>query len=158
MNHRRIAPSVKYITKKCAFCDATFYAKRNTALYCCNGCKGKHDREKKETQKYYYRDPNKGVSLPSGTIPSWEMPESKLYLTADLASILEEIKDYLPPEQLITEKEFISKLKPYCDTHEWSKSSDQIFTEEYSIEVFWVKPDIYKLYIWPWGEDNPYPF
>jgi len=104
-------------------------------------------------------DPNEGKILAPGTIPSQEMPEDKLVFTGDLASLYRELADYFNSSEEVNEnRDSIEKLEPYTTTGDWVKSMTQIMTAEYFMEVFRILPADYKLYVWPWGEDNPKPF
>ena len=74
-------------------------------------------------------------------------------------SLYRELKNYITsPEELTIEKESIEQLDPYSKTNDWLISMTHIFTNEYFIEVFRIFPPEYKLYVWPWGNDNPKPF
>jgi hypothetical protein len=145
-----------FIVKKCAYCNGTFYAKRNTGTYCSDTCKVKFSKRKTTTQQWYAQDPNEGKKLPPGTITSWEMPEDKLLLRGSKASIIAKLTDLVSEEQLIEEKEFIEKAKPYFASSDWNESVVQIFTDENFIEVFRIFPDDYKLYVWPWLGGIPF--
>lgn len=158
MKDKRKIPNEKCIVKKCAFCNGTFYARKNTELYCSGSCKEQYNIEKNKNQKWYSHDPNKGQRLPLGTITSWEMPEDKLVFSGDLIQLYRELPDYLSTEQLTAEKENIENRKPYSETKEWTESSVQILTKENFIEIFRILPSVYKLYVNPWGEDNEKPF
>ena len=146
------------IVKECAFCEDVFYAERNSATYCSDSCKEKFYLRKKTTPQWYDHDPNEGKKLPPGTVTSWEMPEDKLVFYGDLYSLYRKLAEFLSPKQLEEEKAFILNSQPYSKTSDWSESATQIFTDEYFMEVFRIFPDRYKLYVWPWGEDNEKPF
>jgi len=136
MRYKRKILENKYITKKCAFCNANFYAKRNSAKYCSDSCKAQYNKEKRKTQNWYYENPNKGKRLPLGTVTSWEMAEDKLVFSGDLTSLYWELPKYMSQEQLSKEKEYIENRKPFSETHEWFESANQIFTNENFKEVF----------------------
>ena len=159
MRNKRIEPKGKYIIKICEYCNAKFYAKRKTARFCCDACRVYYYLEKHRTDNPFGYDPNEGKILPPGTIPSQEMPENKLVFIGDLASLYRELINYTTsPEEFNNEKEFIEQLDPYSITNDWGVSMTQIFTDEFYIEVFRIFPAEYKLYVWPWGDDNPKPF
>ena len=103
-------------------------------------------------------DPNEGKVLPPGTITSWEMPEDKLVFLGELVSLYCKLTAYVSPDQLTKEKEYIDTLKPFSETKEWLESSIQIFTDNDFMEVFRILPAVYKLYVWPWGDENEKPF
>ncbi len=87
------------------------------------------------------------------------MPEDKLVFIGDLASLYFELDNYeTSPNELTKEKDLIEQLDPYLITNDWGESMTQIFTDEFSIEVFRIFPAEYKLYVWPWDADNPKPF
>ena len=156
MRNKRKKPEGKYIIKICEYCYAKFYAKRNTARFCCDACRSYYYQEKHRTDHPFGFDANEGKFLPPGTIPSQEMPEDKLVFIGDLASLYRELKKYITsPKELINEKESIEQLDPYSTTHDWGESITQIFTDEFYLEVFRIFPAEYKLYVWPWGDDNP---
>ncbi len=159
MRNKRKKPNGKYIIKICEYCNAKFYAKRNTARFCCDACRVYNHLEQHRTDHPLGNDPNEGNLLAPGAIPSQEMPEEKLVYIGDLASLYRELKCYITsPVEFNKEKEFIEQLDPYSMTNDWEISITQIFSEEYFIEVFRVLPSEYKLYVWPWGDDNPKPF
>ena len=144
--------------KNCAVCDTVFHTKSHSARYCCISHKRKFFKEKKKNQRWYDIDPNKGKTFPLGTITSWIIPESKLIFTGDLKTLYHKLSDFIFPEQFTEEKNYILKLKPYSETDEWYDSSVQIFTDENFMEVFWISPEVYKFYVWPWDNDNEKPF
>ncbi len=159
MRNKRIKPKGKYIIKICEYCNAKFYAKRNTARFCCDACRSYYFQEKHKTDHPLGFDANEEKILPPGTIPSQEMPEDKLVFIGDLSSLSRELKNYIAsPEELTNEKEFIDQLDPYSITNDWRESMNQIFTDEFFIEVFRIFQAEYKLYVWPWSADNPKPF
>lgn len=159
MRNKRKKPEGKYIIKICEYCNVKFYAKRKTARFCCDACRVYYYLEKHRTDNPFGYDPNEGKILPPGTIPSQEMPEDKLVFIGDLASLYRELINYTTsPEEFNNEKEFIEQLDPYSITNDWGVSMTQIFTDEFYIEVFRIFPAEYKLYVWPWGDDNPKPF
>jgi hypothetical protein len=145
------------IVKECAFCHDPFYAKRNSAKYCSDSCKVQFNTKNKN-HPWYNNDPNEGKTLPPGTITSWEMPEDKLVFVGDYSSLLQKLTTYVYPHKLFEEKEYIPNMQPFSQTKDWKKSADQIFSDENFMEVFRISPDEYKLYVWPWGEDNEKPF
>jgi len=158
MNKKKKNLDSNRIVKQCAFCNRTFYAKRNTATYCSDSCKVKFSIRKRTTPQWYNHDPNEGKKLPPGTITSWEMPEDKLVLRGNKASIIAKLSELVSEEQLLQEKEYIEKLKPYSESSDWTVSAFQILTEENFMEVFRIFLDDNKLYVWPWGKDNEKPF
>jgi hypothetical protein len=158
MKSKRKPSKGKFIVKTCAFCGDTFYAKRNSAIYCTDSCKVKFFIRRTTTPQWYSHDPNEGKKLPPGTVTSWEMPEDKLVFTGELKQLYNELPNYMTSSQLIKEKEFIEKHKPFSETNEWIASASQIFTDENFIEVLRILPNRYKLYVMPWGEDNENPF
>ncbi|HDY69094.1 hypothetical protein LCGC14_2838490 [marine sediment metagenome] len=159
MRNKRKKSDGKYITKICEYCNAKFYAKRKTAKFCCDACRVYNHQEQHRSDNLFGYDPNKGKLLAPGTIPSQEMSEDKLVFFGNLASLYRELKNYIKsPEILINEKEFIEQLDSYSITNDWRVSMTQIFTDEFSIEVFRIFPAEYKLYVEPWGDDNPKPF
>ena len=159
MRNKRIKPEGQYTIKICEYCNAKFYAKRNTARFCCDACRSYYFQEKHKTDHPLGFDANEGKILPPGTIPSQEIPEDKLVFIGDLSSLYREIKNYIAStEELTNEKEFIEQLDPYSITNDWQESMSQIITDEFFIEVFRIFPVEYKLYVWPWGADNPKPF
>lgn len=143
---------------KCAFCDTVFYTKSHSARYCSNYCKRQFFKEKKKNQRWYNMDPNRGKTFPMGTITSWEIPEDKLVFSGDLESLYYELSDFISPQQFIEEEKYILKLRPYSETDEWYDSSVQIFSDENFMEVFWISPEVYKFYVWPWENDDERPF
>ncbi len=156
MRNKRKKPEGKYIIKICEYCYAKFCAKRNTARFCCDACRSYYYQEKHRIDHPLGFDANEGKFLPAGTIPSQEMPEDKLIFIGDLASLYRELKQYITsPKELINEKESIEQLDPYSTTHDWEESITQIFTDEFFLEVFRIFPAEYKLYVWPWDDDNP---
>jgi len=99
MRDKRVKPNTNYIIKRCQYCNGIFYAKRTTAKFCSDTHRIYYNKEKNRSANYFGKDPNEGAWLPPGTIPSNEMPESKLVFTGDLASILVEITEYLTKEE-----------------------------------------------------------
>jgi len=159
MRNKRKKPEGQYTIKICEYCNAKFYAKRNTARFCCDACRSYYFQEKHKMDHPLGFDANEEKILPPGTIPSQEMPEDKLVFIGDLSSLYRELKNYIAsPEELTNEKEFIEQLDPYSITNDWLESMNQIFTDEFFIEVFRIFQAEYKLYVWPWGADNPKPF
>ncbi len=159
MRNKRKKPEGQYIIKICEYCNAKFYAKRNTARFCCDACRSYYFQKKHKTDHPLGFDANEGKILPPVTIPSHEMPEDKMIFIGDLAPLYIELDIYVTsPEELATEKDFIEQLDPYSITNDWGESMSQIFTDEFFIEVFRIFPAEYKLYVWPWGADNPKPF
>ena len=159
MRNKRKKPDGKYIIKICDYCNAKFYAKRITARFCCDACRVYNHLEQHRTDNPLGYDPNEGKLLAPGTIPSEEMPEEKLVYKGDLASLYRELKSYITSSiEFIEEKKIIEQLDPYSRTNDWAVSMTVMFSEEYFIEVFRVLPTEYKLYVWPWGDDNPKPF
>jgi len=159
MRNKRKKSDGKYIIKICEYCNAKFYAKRKTAKFCCDACRVYNHQEQHRSDNLFGYDPNKGKLLAPGTIPSQEMSEDKLVFFGNLASLYHELKNYIKsPEILTNEKEFIEQLDSYSITDDWRVSMTQIFTDEFSIEVFRIFPAEYKLYVEPWGDDNPKPF
>jgi len=158
MKRKRKPKEGNFIVKKCSYCFRTFYAKRRTAKYCSDNCKVQYNKNGNKNQRWYNENPNKGKAIPPDVITSWEMPEDTLVLKGDLQSVYNKLSTLVTAEQLVAEKEYIEKLKPYSETYEWGESSVQIFTDENFIEVFRTAHNEYKLYVWPWDEDNEYPF
>jgi hypothetical protein len=159
MRNKRKKPDGIYIVKICEYCNAKFYAKRNTAKFCSDSCRVYSFLEKHRVDHPLGYDVNEGKILPPGTIPSFEMPEDKLVFTGDLASLYNElIFNYLTPSELTEARERIEQLEPYSIGNDWFESSSQIFTDMHLIEVFRIFPAEYKLYVYPWGDDNPKPF
>lgn len=156
MNRKQKIKGNNLIVKNCAFCGDVFNGKRKTAVFCSDLCRIKFHMRKTTTPQWYADDPNEGKKLPPGTITSWEMPEDKLVFMGDLTSLFGELTHYLSLEQLLEEREFILKNRPFSETSEWCESAEQIFTDENFMEVFSIFPDKYKLYVWPW--DNGIPF
>ena len=153
----KISDSV-FNAKNCAVCNSVFHTQSHNARYCSVSCKRLFFKEKKRNQKWYVMDPNRGKTLPMGTITSWEIPEDKLVFSGDLESLYPKLSEYLSPEQFVKEKECILKLRPYSETGEWVDSSVQIFTEENFMEVFWISPNTYKFYVLKWENDDERPF
>jgi len=153
MRDKRIKPNTNYIIKRCSYCNGIFYAKRTTAKFCSDTHRIYSHKEKNRSANYFGEDPNEGAWLPPGTIPSNDMPESKLVFTGDLASLLVEISEYLTKEELDRKLESILGLPPYSETKSWEDSSEQIINNEYYLEVFRILIADYKLYVWP-EEDN----
>jgi len=145
-------------TKHCAFCNSVFHSVSHSARYCTEKCKQEFFKEKKKNQKWYDIDPNRGKSFPLGTITSWEIPEEYLVTECDINTLLGNLLDYLHPNQLIEERHFILDLKPYSEEGDWFKSSVQIFTNNYFMEVLRAYPERYKLYVKPWESDDEKPF
>ncbi len=159
MRNKRKKPKGQYTIKICEYCNAKFYAKRNTARFCCDACRSYYFQEKHKTDHPLGFDANEEKILPPGTIPSQEMPEDKLVFIGDLSSLYRELKNYIAStEELTNEKEFIEQLDPYSITNDWRVSMTQIFTDELDIEIFRIFPAEYKLYVLPWGNDNPKTF
>lgn len=159
MRNKRKKPEGKYIIKICEYCNANFYAKRKTARFCCDSCRVYYYLEKHRIDHPFGYDPNEEKILEPGTITSQEMPEGKLVFISNLASLYRELTKYITSsEELTKEKEIIEQLDPFSITNDWEKSMTQIFSYECFIEVFRVFPAEYKLYVWPWGDDNPKPF
>jgi hypothetical protein len=100
-------------------------------------------------------DPNEGKRLPPG---SWNMPEDRLVFFGNINQLHKELLKYLSALQLIKEIQNIISLLLFSKTREWFVSSTQILTNENMMEVFRTLPEVYKLYVWPWGEDNEKPF
>jgi hypothetical protein len=144
--------------KECAFCCKPFFAKTDRAKYCSDSHKVQFSQMVKKSHQWYNIDPNEGKIVLPGTVTSWEMPEEKLVFTGNLIQLNSELAKYMSREQLTVEKEYIENRKPFSETKEWIKSATQIFTEENFMEVFRILPIEYKLYVWPWGEDNEKPF
>jgi len=86
------------------------------------------------------------------------MPEDTLALKGDLQSVYSKLSNLVTAEQLVTEKGYIEKLKPYPETYDWVESSVQIFADENYIEVFRIAQNEFKLYVWPWDADNEKPY
>lgn len=159
MRNKRKKPEGQYIIKICEYCNAIFYAKRNTARFCCDACRSYYFQEKHKTDHPLGFNTNEGKILPPVTITSQEMPEENMIFIGDLASLYIELDNYVTsPEELAKEKDFIEQLDPYSITNDWRESMSQIFTDEFFIEVFRIFPAKYKLYVLPWGADNPKPF
>ena len=152
MSNKGIIPGKKMHIKKCAYCDKIFYPETKRALFCSYSCRQKFHLLKKEHMKNSYTgdDPNEGEKLPPGTIPSLEMPESKLVFCGDLQSLYLKLKNYLSDDQLMGKKQPIERLKPFITKRDWSKTSIQIYTDDNLMEVFRLYPTIYKLYVEPW--------
>ena len=156
MRNKRKKPVGKYIIKNCEYCNAKFYAKRKTAMFCCNTCRVYNHLEKHRSDNPFGYDPNRGNILAPGAVPSQEMPEEKLVFMGDLASLYRELKGYFSsPNEFQSEKELIEQLDPYSITNSWGESMTQLFPDGYFIEVFRVLPTEYKLYVWP--EEDNYP-
>ena len=158
MNKKQRVANNKLIVKKCAFCGTDFYAKRISAVYCSDTCKEKFYLRRKNTPQWYSSNPNEGNKLPPGTITSWVMPESKLVYKGDILPLYRDLSQLLSKDIIEEETEYIQNLRPYSETNDWQKSSVQIFTDEYFMEVFRIFQNEYKLYMWPWGDDNEKPF
>ena len=86
------------------------------------------------------------------------MPENKLVLSGNLNQLYQELPKYLSALQFTEERQNIINLQPFSKTNDWFDSSTQILTNENIMEVFRTLPELYKLYVWPWGEDNEKPF
>ena len=142
------------VKKRCAFCSTYFYAMRSSAKYCCNSCKQKQYLAKKEDQKSYTRNENQDEKLPVKSPYESEMTEDKLVFAGDLTNLFHKLIEYLSDDQLIEEEENISNLLPLRETGEWAESSIQVLTDQEMIEVFRIMPDVYKLYVCPWEDDN----
>jgi hypothetical protein len=158
MNRDIKRENVDFYVKICAFCGKTFYAKKKSAVYCSNTCRQKFYIRKTTTPQWYNHDPNEGKKLPPGTVTSWEMPEDKMAFQGNKVALFQKLSEKLTKEKLLGEKEYIENLKPFCQTSEWTESSAQIFTDINFIEVFRISPDMYKLYVNPWGAHNEKPF
>jgi hypothetical protein len=122
MKTRKTNPINGSIKKECAFCGEPFYTKTDKAKYCSDSHKVQFSQMVKKSHQWYSHDPNEGKVLPSGTLTSWEMPENKLVLTGDLASLYSKLAAYVTPEQLSKEEEYIETLKPFSETKEWTYS------------------------------------
>ena len=156
MRNKRKKPDGIYIVKICEYCNAKFYAKRNTAKFCCDACRVYNYLEQHRTDNPFGEDPNKGKLLAPGTIPSQEMPEEKLVFMGDLASLYRELAGYITSQiEFQSEKGLIEQIDPYSKTNDWRDSMTQLFPDGYFIEVFRVLPAEYKLYVW--SEENNYP-
>jgi hypothetical protein len=147
-NRKRKSPWFPFMLE-CEFCGEDFYAKTEAAKYCSDSHKVLFCRMVKASRQWYGSDPNEGVLLPPGTVTSSEMPESSLVFKGRLVQLLNELPKHISPEQISKEIEFIESIKPFSKTHQMTKSSVQIFTENNLIEVFRITPVIYKLYTLP---------
>jgi hypothetical protein len=136
------------IIKTCLFCRKTFYAKRDSAKYCCESHKVQYNNWVKTA--YYDNDPNEGTELPPGTITNQQMSENKLIFQGDKDSLYLKLLEIVSEEHLLLEKEFIENLIPFSTVKNWPKSTAQAFTDEYFMEVMRISPQEYKLYKESW--------
>jgi hypothetical protein len=136
------------IIKTCLFCRKTFYAKRDSAKYCCESHKVQYNNWVKTT--YYDYDPNEGKVLPPGIIINPNIPEDNLIFQGDKDSLYRKLLESMTEEQLFHEKEFIEELTPFSTVKNWLKSSAQVFTDEYFMEVMRISQQEYKLYKESW--------
>lgn len=138
---------LKNYVKNCAYCYANFYAKRDSGIFCSNTCRQKFYLMKKAHIKNGYpENPNLGIQLPPGTIPSHEMAEEMLIFQGNLLEIYEELKKYLAPHDLIREIDCAQNLNPFNMTLDWNESHFQIFSGNDYIEIFRIHPKIFKIY------------
>jgi hypothetical protein len=158
MRKKKKCSDKSHIVKTCAFCGDVFSAKRKSAVYCSDSCKVKFHIRKTTRPQWYEVDPNEGKKLPPGTVTSWNMPEDRLIFFGNKDQLYQELRKYLSELQLIEERQNIISLLPFSKTNDWFDSSTQILTNENMMEVFRTLPDLYKLYLWPWGDDNEKPF
>ena len=142
----------KLIVKTCLFCRKIFYAKRNSAKFCNESHKVQYNKWAKTT--YYDHDPNEGKVLHPGIIINPNIPEDKLIFQGDKDSLYRKLLECLSEEQLFHEKEFIEELIPFSTVKNWLKSSAQVFTDEYFMEVMRISQQEYKLYKESWQENN----
>jgi hypothetical protein len=148
MRRKNIGNKSKLIVKTCLFCRKIFYAKRDSAKYCCESHKVQYNNWMKTT--YYDHDPNEGIELAPGTITNQQMSEDKLIFQGDQDSLYGKLLEIVSEEQLLHEKEFIENLIPFSTVKGWIRSSSQIFTDRDFMEVLRISYDEYKLYKEPW--------
>ncbi len=150
-------PEASYV-KTCIICEFIFYPKSNKAIFCCDACKQRCYILRKKQREGYSGDPNKGVILPAGTIPSQEIPEEKLVYYGFKPEMLEALSNYVSRDNLPQEKRHIDQLESITDTMDWFVSSIQVFTDQFLLEVMRVNSRKYKLYAWKWDSENEKPF
>jgi hypothetical protein len=136
------------IVKTCLFCRKTFYAKRDSAKYCCVSHRVQYNNWVKTA--YYDIDPNEWNELPPGTIANQQMSEDKLIFQGDKDSLYRKLLEIVSEEQLLQEKEFIENLTPFSTVKSWLKSTAQAFTDQYFMEVIRISQQEYKLYKESW--------
>jgi hypothetical protein len=134
----------KLIVKTCLFCRKIFYAKLDTAKYCCDSHKVQYNKWVKTAD--FDRDPNEGKALSPGTITNPQIPEDKLIFQGNKDSLYRKLLEIMSAEDLIHEKEYIEKLIPFSSVKDWSKSITQVFTDKDFMEVMRISPKEYKLY------------
>jgi len=130
------------------FCRKTFYAKRDSAKYCCESHKVQYNNWLKTT--YYDQDPNEGKVLPPGTITNKQISEDNLIFQGDKESLYLKLLEIVSEEQLSQEKKSIEELIPFSTVKNCDKSSAQIFTDRDFMEALRISLEEYKLYKEPW--------
>ena len=138
----------KLIVKTCLFCRKIFYAKRNSAKYCCENHRVQYNNWVKTA--YYDNDPNEGIELTDGTITNQQMSEDKLIFQGDKDSLYRKLLEIVSEEQLLQEKDFIENLIPFSTVKSCLKSTAQAFTDQYFMEVMRISMQEYKLYKESW--------
>ncbi len=145
--------------KKCGYCNKKFNAISKKAVFCSNSCRQLfYVMKKTHIQSGYSGDVNEGVKLAPGTIPSQEMPESKLIFKGNFTNLNLKLRELVLEDQLQNEQQYLKKLKPFMQVRDWFESSVQIIIEEDYMEVFRIRKNTYKLYLRPFWDDNEKPF